>query len=44
MNALKKVENLFESFQNKTQKPKFEPKICQIESAYIDHSATVTDK
>jgi hypothetical protein len=40
---LKKVENLFESFQ-KRSKSRFETKIYHMESAYIDHSATVTDE
>jgi hypothetical protein len=44
MNALKKVEKLFKSFQKKDQKPRFEPKTCHIENEYIGHSATVTDK
>jgi hypothetical protein len=43
MNALKKVEKLFKSFQKKDLKHRFELKTYRLESANIDRSATSTD-
>ncbi len=40
----KKLKIYSKVFKKKDPKPRFEPKTCHIESAKIDHLATVSDK
>ncbi len=43
MNVLKKLK-IYLKLSKKDPKPRFEPKSYHMKSAYIDQSATVTDK